>query len=150
MKTPPFIILADRGQLKAFKIERTPERGGSMRLISAIKIEEPRQRYAEKFTDQAGAFPNGGTNGQGNSIAERMPLEAEGEMRTFRTLAGGITDLLTEHRPERWAFAAPSEINGAILDGLAPELKASLTVNLPRDLVNTDAAELLGHFERAD
>lgn len=149
MKIPSFLVIADRGQLKAFEVENNPTHGPAPRLVSALDFNEPRERYAEKFTDQAGAFPDGATNGQGNSIAERTKLAAEGEMRAFRTIAGEITELLKQHRPARWAFAAPSEINGAILDGLAPELKASLALNLPRDLVNTDPGELLGHFERA-
>src|SRR4051794_28020333 len=119
MTPPPFIIVADRGQLKAYRVERSDAGHLSPRLLLARDYAEPQQRFAEKFTDQAGAFPNGGSAGQGNSIAERMQLTAEGEMRAFRTIAGEITALLAEHRPERWGFAAPSEINGAILDGLA-------------------------------
>lgn len=150
MKVPPFLIVADRGQLKAFAVERPPNRSAMPRLVASMKMDEARERYAEKFTDQAGAFPDGATNGQGNSVAERIKLEAEGEMRSFRTLAREITHLLDMHRPERWAFAAPSEINGSILDGLAPELKARLAANLPRDLVNTETAALLPHFDRAE
>lgn len=148
MNPPPFIIVADRGQLKAFHVEGNNRGGFTPRLIALQKYYEPAQRYAEKFTDRAGAFPNGGTAGHGNAIAERMPLAAEEEMRAFRRLASEIEDLLRSHHPSHWAFAAPSEINGAILDGLPPHLHERLAINLPRDLVNIDATELLEHFEK--
>jgi hypothetical protein len=149
MNTPPFIIVADRGLLKAYAVENTPARPAMPRLIGTLHLSEPHQRYAEKFSDQAGSFPNGGTGGQGNSVAERMTLDAEGEMRAFRRIAEEITALLQTHRPERWAFAAPSEINGAILNGLKPEWKERLSRNIPRDLVKIAAPELLAHFQTA-
>ena len=146
MTPPPFIIVADRGELKAYSVDRSTTRNAFPRLISGVRLREPHQRYAERFTDQAGAFPSGGTEGHGNSVAEKMTLVAEDETRTFRRIAGEITTLLKEHRPDRWAFAAPSEINGAILDGLAPDIREKLVQNLRRDLVKTDSTELLSHF----
>jgi hypothetical protein len=146
MNIPPLVLLADRGQFKAFEIEKTPSGSQTPRLVKSLQLQEAGQRYSEKFTDQAGSFPNGGTAGQGNSIAERMPLAAEEEMRGFRRLAGEIAEVLKSRQPERWAFAAPSEINGAILDGLPQEFRQSLTLNIRRDLVNTKDAELLSHF----
>ena len=69
------------------------------------------------------------------------------ESRIFRQLSGHITNLLRQHQPASWAFAAPSEINSAILGGVAPELQASLTRNIPRDLVNLPPSDLLRHFD---
>lgn len=146
MPPPPFIIVADRGELKAFAVDRTATRDPFPRLVFGLTLRELHQRYAERFTDSAGAFPARGTDGQGNSTAERMTLVAEDDMRSFRRVAHEIEMLLKEHNPDRWAFAAPSEINGAILDGLDTSLKGRLAQNLRRDLVNTDSAQLLKHF----
>jgi hypothetical protein len=118
-------------------------------LVDSTEFAEGQQTLQEQFTDKAGSFPAGGTNGQGNSAPERMSLTAELEMRTFRQAAQRIIALLGEHRPESWGFAAPSEINGAILDGLPPHLLARLAENLPLDLTRTPADRLLEHFERA-
>jgi hypothetical protein len=147
MTTLPFVIVADRGQFKAFKIDRTDGGRTSPKLVDSLFLSEPRERYDEKLTDQAGAFPKGGTAHQGNSIAERMALDSEEESRTFRRLAGEIVSVLENHRPARWGFAAPSEINGAILDGLPEEFRKNLTLNLPLDLINVPQNELISHFE---
>lgn len=119
------------------------------RLVETFQVADAHGRYQDKLTDQAGAFPNSGTGGQGNSIAEKMSFEAENEARIFRVIAGQISSLLNQRRPEHWSFAAPSEINGAILDNLAPGLRAHLERNVARDLVKIDPAQLLAHFDRA-
>lgn len=151
MNTPSFIIVADRGELKAFVVDKSPAgRSNFPRLVDSLFINESHQRYNEMFTDRAGGFPNAGSGGQGNSIAERMTLAAETETRTFQRLAQEMTIILKKHHPERWGFAAPSEINGAILDGVSQEYKKRLTVNLRQDLVNLPAGALLAHFENGE
>jgi hypothetical protein len=142
------IILADRGKLKAFSVERILGATPHLQLVRQVNVAEPRQCAAEKFTDQAGAFPNGGWLGTGNSTAERMLADAEEEIRTFREIAGEIVALLRKYQPDQWGFAAPSEINGAILDGLPAEHRQTLAQNLPRDLVNVPPNHLSLHFER--
>jgi hypothetical protein len=146
MNTPSFLILADRGHLLAYALDhstRTP----TPRLIDSMDFIEGHQRLSEQVTDKAGAFPAGNA-GQATATAERMTLMAELEMRTFRHVAERITKLLETHRPKSWAFAAPGEINGAIIDGLDPKLHARLTKNVARDLTNVPPGELLGHFDR--
>jgi hypothetical protein len=142
---PSLLIVADRGCLKVFHVEETPSFGRMARLRETRHIDAAHGRYRDKFTDQAGAFPTGGTAGQGNSIGERMSLETEEDVRIFRTLAGHITELLQDHH-ERWGFAAPSEINGAILDELEPDLRNRLTLNLGSDLIHVEPSRLLRYF----
>jgi hypothetical protein len=142
---PSLLIVADRGCLKVFHVEETPSFGRMARLGETLTIDAAHGRYRDKFTDQAGAFPTGGTAGQGNSIGERMPLETEQDVRIFRILAGHITELLRDHQGT-WGFAAPSEINRAILDGLNPELRDRLTMNLASDLIHVEPSRLLRHF----
>lgn len=148
--TPPFLIVADRGSVRAFSVEDTPAHGQMPRLLESFDISAAPEKYQDRFSDQAGAFPNGGSNGQGNSIAERMTLDAEWEMRAFREIARRIGDLLERHQPTRWGFAAPSEINGAILDQLPAGGKDRLTRNVKRDLLKVDAKSLLQQFADAD
>jgi len=115
-------------------------------LVEDITLAEARQHFAQQFTDQAGAFPNGGSAGQGNSVAERMSLAAETEMRSFRKIAEHVQKIVRAHQPERWSFAAPAEINGAILDGVSEDCRKHLTQNIPKDLVNQPVSELMEQF----
>lgn len=150
MSKPSFLIIADRGGLKAFAVEQTPTRGRTLRLVNSLELVDAHGRFRDKFSDQAGSFPNTATAGHGNSIAERGELQTEMETRILRQIASRISILLREHQPAAWGFAAPSEINGAIIDGLDRDLHERLRWNLKRDLINTDASELLSRFEAAE
>lgn len=144
------VIVADRGAVKAYEVDRTTAGGPALRLVADLQIVSGHERWGDVYADETGAFPNGGTNGEGNSIAERMDAEAEQEMKSFRDVARDIIGILEEQRPTHWVFAAPPEINTAILDGLPRPHKDSLIHNLPKDLVNTPADELPGHFDKAE
>jgi hypothetical protein len=153
MKLPPVLVVADRGQMKIFMLDHRPTlapRPPSPRLVDICRVEEAHQKYDERFTDQAGAFPNKGSAGNGNSMAERLPLEKETDSRIFRRLANKLADFLREHDSPTWAFAAPPEINGNILENLNIRLRRSLRQNVLRDLTNVPAAELWEHFETAE
>jgi hypothetical protein len=143
------LIVADRAHMKVYTVEQPGGRDPMPHLVEDFTVDEVHDRYADLYTDQAGSFPNAGTLGQGNSIAERMTLESEHEMRYFRKLASRLEQIVRARQPERWLFAAPSEINGAILDGVPNECRKTLVKNLPKDLVNQPAAGLLAHFQKA-
>ena len=145
-KIPSFLIVADRGRLLTYLVENTRRRA-MPRLIESLELSEGRAQMRELVTDRMGAFPNAGTAGQGNSPAERMTLAEEFDLRNVRQLARRIGQLLEEHHPERWGFAAPGEINGPILDELASRWKSRLTHNLQLDLTRTPHTALLEHFE---
>jgi hypothetical protein len=146
MSTPSFIIVADRGSLKAFAIENTPNRGPMPRLAEAYQVSAKPGRFSDEYADQAGAFPNGGTNGQGNSTAERLSVENELSQRAYREVARHIEELISHHSPKTWGFAAPSEINRAILEDLKPDTKSNLKKIVNRDLIHASADELLTQF----
>jgi hypothetical protein len=145
-RIPEFVVVADRGRLLSYLVQKNGRRA-TPRLIESLEMIEGRQQMRELVSDRMGAFPTGGTNGQGNSPAERMTLTAEISMRTVRNLANRIGELLKLHQPMTWAFAAPGEINGIILDELSKEWRDRLEQNLPLDLTRTPATELLEHFE---
>jgi hypothetical protein len=62
--------------------------------------------------------------------------------------AGHMAELLQMYQPERWAFAAPPELNGAILEGLSPKWLSTLQDNLPRDLNCEGPSNLKRLFQR--
>lgn len=59
-----------------------------------------------------------------------------------------MESLLQAHQPDRWAFAAPADINGAILECVPPRWLSRLQENLPKDLHGTGPNALKNHFER--
>ena len=145
-KIPSFLIVADRGRLLTYIVEANRRRA-MPRLVESLELSEGRAQMRELVTDRMGAFPNAGTAGQGNSPAERMTLAEEFDLRNVRQLARSISQLLEEHRPDRWGFAAPGEINGCILEELPTRWKSRLTHNLQLDLTRIPRTELLAHFE---
>ena len=74
-------------------------------------------------------------------------MEAEEEARLFRHIGEQISEFLRKHRPERWSFAAASEINLGILEHVAPGWRERLTRNIKSDLAKIPVGSLLQHFE---
>jgi hypothetical protein len=74
-------------------------------------------------------------------------MEAEEEAKLFRHIGEQISDFLGKHRPERWSFAAASEINLGILEHVAPEWRERLTRNIKSDLAKIPVGSLLQYFE---
>ena len=77
MAPTSLIIVTDRGSLKAYKVDETPNRGAGLRLVQAFDTTDAHGRYEDKLTDQAGGFPDGnaGSGRNQNSIAERKGIE---------------------------------------------------------------------------
>jgi hypothetical protein len=150
-----FFIVADRGNLKAFRAEKVPaDRPPRLQLVRALNFTEGSSRILDLNTDQDGRFPVGGgaAGGKGggngrhqNSTAERH-YDIELDKRAARQVAQEITDLLREERPGAWSFAAPSEFKNAILDALSAEDRRTLAEVVPSDLVHVPTNEIVGHF----
>ena len=144
MKTlPPVLIVTDRGRLVAYRYEE----GDRPRVITTAEFEEGNSKLSELVTDQAGAFPN--TGSVGTSAAERLPLEAELEVRCFRKIAETIHEVLAQEKVARWGLAAPSEIHSAVVDFLGGEEVATLALQVKRNLVNSPSVDVMRAFEKA-
>src|SRR5215210_8822663 len=121
MTPTSLIIVTDRGNLKAYRVNETPTRGAGLELVQAFETTDAHGRYQDKLTDQAGRFPVGdgsvaaGTGRHQNAIAERQGMETENDRRIFRQLADNITEVVKEQASEGWSFAAPSTIHGTIV-----------------------------------
>jgi hypothetical protein len=148
MTPTSLIIVADRGNVKAYKVEETPTRGPSLQLAQAFNLTDAHGRYNDKLTDQAGRFPVGDT-GSGrhmNSIGERQGIETETDRRILKQLADHITEIVRAQSPEGWSFAAPASINSAVVDMLVAEIRDRLVENLKSDLVHIEPVKLVEHF----
>ena len=144
-----FVIVADRGSLKAFRVEETPTRGPSLQLVQAFNLTDAHGKLSDKLSDLAGRFPV--TNGAGAhrgaaSIAERTQLENETDRRLYKQLADEITKVVSENSTEGWSFAAPAEMHSAIVDLLPARVRDRIIEPVKSDLVKVEPANLPAHF----
>lgn len=149
MTSTSLIIVADRGSLKAYKVNKTPTRGLSLQMIQAFDITDAHGRYVDKFTDEAGRFPvSDGTGGHhASSIAERPALEKENNRRICKELSDRISELVQEEGRDGWSFAAPASIHSAVLKSLPVEVRNSIVERVKSDLVKIEPDQLASHFE---
>src|SRR5438046_6848194 len=94
MTPSSLVIVTDRGELKAYRVNETPTRGPSLQLVQAFNITDAHGRLVDKLTDLAGRFPV--TNGAGahhgaGYIAERTQLATEIDRRINKELAAETT-----------------------------------------------------------
>ncbi len=146
MSLANLLIVADRGNVKAYSVQKSPTHGLTASLADQVQFNEPHQRAADQLTDQAGAFPNAGTNGQGNSLAERGTLEIENDSRLFHRIGRTISEMVAKHEAVSWSLAAPAEINAQILKNVSPKLQGTLQRNLKHDYVKTPVRDIPKRF----
>ena len=148
MTPTSLIIVADRGTLKAYRVNETPTRGPSLHLIQAFNITDAHGRLSDKVTDQAGRFPvtDGAGTHHGASIAENTQLENETDRRIYKQLADQIVKIIGRSGKEGWSFAAPAEIHSAIVDLLPAPARNRIVEHVKSDLVKVEAAKLPTHF----
>ncbi len=148
MTPTSLIIVADRGSLKAYRVDETPTRGPSLRLIQAFDLTDAHGKLIDKVTDLAGRFPvSDGVGGRhANSIAERTQLETETDRRIHKQLADQIVKIIDRSGKEGWSFAAPAEIHGAIVDLLPRAARDRIVEHVKSDLVKIEPAKLPSHF----
>jgi len=142
------VIAADRGGLKAYQVNETPTRGPSLKLIQAFDITDAHGKLIDKVTDLAGRFPvteSAGAHRGAASIAESK-LETETDRRINKELADQIAKIVNDSGKEGWAFAAPSEIHGAIVDLLPDRVRNRIVEHVKSDLVKVEPAKFLNHF----
>ncbi|HEX8678428.1 MAG TPA: host attachment protein, partial [Chthoniobacterales bacterium] len=129
MTPATLVVVADRGTVKAFKVNETPNRGPGLQIVRAFDLTDAHGRYQDKLSDQAGRFPVGDGGGQAgsgrhmNGIAERQGLETENDRRIFKELAQNIAEVIKTEAPEGWSFAAPSQLQPRILELLPTDVR---------------------------
>jgi len=147
MTPASLVIVADRGSLKAYRVDETPTRGPSLQLIQAFDITDAHGKLVDKVTDLAGRFPvsDGAGVHHGASIAESK-LETETDRRIYKQLADQIVKIVGGGGKEGWSFAAPAEIHAAIVDLLPPAARNRIVEHVKSDLVKVEPAKLASHF----
>ena len=146
MTPTSLIIVADRGSLKAYRVNETPTRGASLKLIQAFNVTDAHGKMVDKVTDLAGRYAaNDGSGMHQASIAETK-LETETERRINKQLADQITKIVKSDGVEGWSFAAPASCHNAIIELLSPEVRGRIIEFVKSDLVKVEAAKLTSHF----
>lgn len=150
MTPTSLIIAADRGSLKAYKVNETPNRGPSLHLLQSVEFTDAHGRYQDKVTDQAGRFPSGNGSQAGgrhqNAVAEQQGIETENDRRIFRQLADQIAEIVKAAGTEGWSFAAPASIHSAVVDLLPAAIRDRIVEHVKSDLVKIELADLPQHF----
>lgn len=147
MTPTSLIIVADRGGLKAYRVDDTPNRGPSLQLVQALKITGSHLTTDEQVTDQPGKFPvSNGSAWHATSVAERTGLELENEKRNCRQLADLITEVVEKEKGEGWSFAAPASIHSAVTEMLPKSVRNRVVEHVKSDLVKIEPAKLVSHF----
>jgi len=142
------IIVTDRGSLKAYRVDETPTRGPSLKLVQAFNITDAHGKLVDKVSDLAGRFPvsDGAGGRHANSIAERTQLETETDRRIYKQLADQIAKIVESDGVEGWSFAAPASIHAAIVDLLPASVRNRIVEHVKSDLVKTELSKLPAHF----
>jgi Protein required for attachment to host cells len=147
MTPTSLIVVADRGGIKAYRVNDTPNRGASLHLVQAFDITDAHGRYDAKLTDQAGRFPiSDGDSRHANSIAERTALETESNKRICQQLAEHIAEVVKRESADGWSFAAPSSIHAAIAELLPAPVRNRVVEHVKSDLVKVEPSKLPNHF----
>jgi hypothetical protein len=147
MTPTSLVIVADRGTLKAYRVDETPTRGPSLQLVQAFNITDAHGRLVDKVTDLAGRYSVGDSAGvqHGASIAQSK-VETEVDRRIYKQLADQIVKITSAGDKEGWSFAAPSEIHSAIVDLLPGRVRDRIVEHVKSDLVKVEPAKLHTHF----
>jgi hypothetical protein len=146
MTPTSLVVVADRGSLKAYRVDDTPTRGPSLHLVQAFNTTDAHGKLTDKLTDFAGRYAADGVGAHpGASIAETK-LENETERRIYKELADQISKIVKIDGFKGWSFAAASDIHGAIVDLLPRDVRDRIVEHVKSDLVKIESAKLVSHF----
>lgn len=144
------IILTDLGRFVAYKVTSDPMGVESPRIqiIRCMDCLDARNRTSDRVSDSAGRFKRAGktANGTMGGYGERHNMESENRRRLIKMAAEQIDNVLLQEGMPRWALAASSKINNALLESLSQGAKASLGLNLKSDLTRLDKSKVLSRF----
>ncbi len=147
MTPTSLIIVADRGSLKAFRVDETPNRGPSLHLIQALDITDAHGRLSDKVTDQAGRFSiSDGDARRTSAMAERTGLDTENDRRIHKQIAEHIAGIVRGEGMKGWSFAAPASIHSAVVNALPAEVRDLVVEFVKSDLVKIEPAKFAAHF----
>ena len=146
MTPTSLIIVADRGSLKAYRVNETPTRGPNLKLVQAFNVTDAHGKLIDKVTDLAGRYAASDGAGMHQASIAETKLETETERRINKQLADQITKIVKSSELGGWSFAAPASCHNAIIELLAPDVRNRIVEFVKSDLVKVEPAKLASHF----
>ena len=131
MTATSLIIVADRGSLRAYRVQETPTRGSHLELVQAFEVTDVMDAASTQHETPMTDWP---------------ALEAEMDRRVCKELATEIAKIVERDAGEGWSFAAPESIHRKIVEQLPPEIRERIVEHVESDLVKLPAAALPSHF----
>jgi Protein required for attachment to host cells len=131
MTPTSLVIVADRGSLRAYRVEETPTRGPHLKLMQAFEVTDVMNAASMRHSTPMTDWPQ---------------LEAEMDRRICKELATQITKIVERSPGEGWSFAAPESIYAKIVEHLPPEIQERIVEHVESDLVKLPTAALASHF----
>ncbi len=131
MTASSFVIVADRGSLRAYRVDETAARGPSLKLVQAFDNTDASKRPGRHHPASTTDWPQ---------------LEIETNRRIYKQLADQIARVVESDGVDGWSFAAPASVYRAIVDLLPAEIRERIVEHVKSDLVKIEAAELSKHF----
>lgn len=143
--TKILLVVLDLGQLKAYRLEKTPLNTPRLVQIEELELQEAHERLLERLTDQAGRWrvPN---ERMAMSYGERQKIDLEFKKRLMKQHAQSLHRLLNTPDVDECYLATPKDIHHLIMEELEPRLRSKITKLIPCDLTKVDKSELLDHF----
>lgn len=152
---PQFIIITDRGTMKAAWISPTlPNRPPQLKVVEELAFVGPHQHYVEQVTDMAGVYAaaesssgqQGGQPRRAPSSISEVHWKIEADRRAVEDLVGAITKVLEREKPEFWSLSIPRDIHNMLVERLPQIYRDRLVRVLPKDLVRADPENIFAHF----
>ena len=131
MTATSLIIVADRGSLRAYRVQETPTRGPHLELVQAFEVTDVMDAASTQHE---------------TPMTDWTALEEEMDRRVCKELATEITKIVERNTGEGWAFAAPESIHGKIVEQLTSEIRERIVEHVESDLVKLPVTALLSHF----
>jgi hypothetical protein len=131
MTASSLIVVADRGTLRAYRVQETPTRGPHLELVQAFEVTDVMEAASTQHETPMTDWPE---------------LEAEMNRRVCKELAIEIAKTVERNAGKGWSFAAPEAIHRKIVEQLPPEIRERIVEHLGSDLVKLPSAALLSHF----
>jgi protein required for attachment to host cells len=131
MTPTSLIIVADRGSLRAYRVQKTATRGPHLELVQAFEVIDVMDAVSTRHETPMTNWPQ---------------LEAEMDRRVCKELAAEIAKTVERKAGEGWSFAAPESIHKKIVEQLPPEIRKRIVEHVESDLVKLSPAALQSHF----
>ena len=141
------LIVADRGGLKAFRVNENPtNRKPGLHQIDSYHAQDSHGHLGDKVTDRAGRFKGSGLGQTGGGSSDHDRMDIENDRRAVKHIAERINEIVDKEKPEGWRLAVPAQIDKLLTEHLKPEVRKHLAETVHADLLRAEAADILGHF----